>query len=101
MIKLTVLYGNPTDPEAFDEHYRTTHAPLAKKIPNLKRFEATRVTGTADGTPPPYHLIADLYFDDMEQFQAALGSPDGQAAATDVATFATGGATLLVSETFD
>ncbi|MHB1488211.1 MAG: EthD family reductase [Acidimicrobiales bacterium] len=101
MIKLTVLYGNPTDPEAFDHHYRTTHAPLASKIPDLARFEATRVTGTADGSQAPYHLIADLLFENMEKFQAAMGSAEGQAAAGDVANFATGGATLLISETLD
>ena len=27
MMKLTVLYGHPTNPEAFEEHYRKTHLP--------------------------------------------------------------------------
>jgi hypothetical protein len=34
----------------------------------------------------------------MDEFQEALHSPEGQAAAGDLAGFATGGATLLVGE---
>ena len=32
---LTVCYGHPTDPAAFDAHYTSTHAPLAGKIPGM------------------------------------------------------------------
>lgn len=28
MIKLTVLYGHPTHPTAFEEYYANTHMPL-------------------------------------------------------------------------
>lgn len=101
MTKLTVLYGNPTDTDAFDEHYRSTHAPLADKIPGVQRFEAARVVGNVDGSPAQYHLIAELVFEDMAQFQASMGSPEGQAAGADVANFATGGAALIITETFE
>ena len=30
--QLTALYHHPVDPVAFDEHYESTHAPLASKI---------------------------------------------------------------------
>ncbi len=50
MVKLVVAYGAPDDPAAFDEHYSTTHAPLAEKIPNLLRFETGKVLGTPEGT---------------------------------------------------
>lgn len=99
MTKLTVLYGIPTDPAAFDEHYASVHAPLAAKIPGLERFEATRVVGTADGSAPQHHLIAELVFKDMGTFGASMGSPEGKAAADDVANFATGGVVMLISET--
>ena len=98
MVKLVVAYGMPADPAAFDEHYAGTHRPLAEKIPSVRRFEAGRVLGTPDGSAAPFYFIAELWFDDIEQLQAAMGSPEGQAAAADVGTFATGGATLLVAE---
>lgn len=98
MVKLVVAYGVPADPSAFDEHYAATHRPLAEKIPNVRRFEAGRVLGTPDGSAAPFYFMAELWFDDIEQLQAAMGSPEGQAAAADVGTFATGGATLLIAE---
>ena len=96
MVKLVVAYGHPQDPEAFDQHYRETHVPLAQKIPDVKRFEAGKVLGTADGSAAPYYFIAELWFDDVDQLQASMGSPEGQAAGADVGTFADGGATLMI-----
>jgi aconitate hydratase len=43
VVKLTVLYGNPEDPAAFDDYYQETHVPLAERIPNVQRFEAGKV----------------------------------------------------------
>ena len=99
MVKLVVAYGHPDDTEAFDRHYAETHAPLAQKIPNLRRFEAGKVLSSADGSPAPFYFIAELWFDSAEQLQASLGSDEGQAAAADVPTFASGGATLMIAET--
>jgi uncharacterized protein (TIGR02118 family) len=98
MVKLVVAYGHPEDPAAFDEHYASTHRPLAEKIPNLRRFETGKVLGTADGSPAPYYFLAELWFDDADQLQAGMGSAEGQAAGDDVATFASGGATLMIAE---
>jgi uncharacterized protein (TIGR02118 family) len=98
MVKLVVAYGPPEDPAAFDEHYASTHAPLAQKIPNLRRFEAGKVLGTPDGSPAPFYFMAELWFDGADELQAGMGSSEGQAAAADVATFATGGATLMIAE---
>lgn len=98
MIKLTVLYGQPEDPAAFDDYYKNTHTPLAEKIPNMERFEVAKAVATPDGSQPEYHLVAELWFADMETFEASLGSDEGQAAAGDVPNFATGGATMLICE---
>jgi uncharacterized protein (TIGR02118 family) len=98
MVQLVVCYGSPDDPSAFDRHYAETHVPLVHKIPGLRRFEAGKVLGTPDGSPAPYYWIAELTFDSGEDLQAAMGSPEGQAAGADVATFASGGATLMIVE---
>jgi uncharacterized protein (TIGR02118 family) len=37
-VKVTVLYGHPDDPEAFEEYYANTHMPLVDEMPNLKRL---------------------------------------------------------------
>lgn len=98
MVKITVLYGPPTDTAAFEEHYANTHVPLVGRISGVHRFEASRVVGTPDDSAPPYHRIAELWFDGEEALQAAMGSEEGQATIDDIPTFATGGATVVISE---
>jgi uncharacterized protein (TIGR02118 family) len=98
MVKLMVLYGKPEDPSAFDAHYASTHAPLAAKIPNLRRYEHGKALGSADGSEAPYYYVADLSFDDPEALQAGMSSPEGEAAAGDLANFASGGVTMFVAQ---
>lgn len=97
MVKLTVLYGLPEDAEAFEDYYADTHAPLAERIPNLRRFESGRIAAP-DGGSPPYHRIAELWFESASVMQQSLASPEGKAATDDIPNFATGGATVFVSE---
>ena len=96
MTKLTILYGHPTDSEAFEKYYAETHLPLASKMPGVDRMELTKFGPGPDGAPPEYFRMAELYFASTEQFQATLGSPEGQAAVADLSNFATGGVTKLV-----
>jgi uncharacterized protein (TIGR02118 family) len=98
MVKLMVLYGKPDDVSAFDAHYASTHAPLAEKIPNLRRYEHGRVLGAADGSEAPWYYVAELSFDDAETLQASMASPEGAAAGGDVANFASGGVSMFVAE---
>jgi uncharacterized protein (TIGR02118 family) len=99
MVKLVVAYNQPKDPDAFDRQYADTHIPLVQKIPNLRRFESGKVIGTPEGSPAPYYYLAELWFEGADELQASLGSAEGQAAAADVGTFATGGATVMIAET--
>jgi uncharacterized protein (TIGR02118 family) len=80
---LTVLYRTPKDAAAFDKHYFETHVPLAKRIPGLRRHEVSQgpIASVAGGGD--FHLVANLYFDDMAAIQGAFASPEGQAAAAD------------------
>ena len=97
MVKLTALFGHPEDSEAFEEYYANQHLPLAAKIPNVQRFESGRV-GTVDASEPPYHRIAEFWFESAERLSEALSSPEGEYATGDIRNFATGGATVFISE---
>jgi uncharacterized protein (TIGR02118 family) len=101
MVKLTVLYGQPKDPDAFERYYLDTHTPIALQVKGVRRFEIARVVGTADGSPSPFYRIADLYFDSAKHMQECLASKEGQAAAGDFANFASGGVTMLIAEVQD
>ena len=48
------------------------------------------------GGPSPFHLVATLSFDSMAAIQQALRSPEGAAAALDLAHFAQAGVDMLV-----
>lgn len=96
MIKLTVLYGHPTDTAAFEDHYANTHLPKAAKMKGHSKLELTKFLSAPDGSKPAYYRMAEFWFSSPEAMQTAMGSPEGQATAADLANFATGGATLLV-----
>lgn len=87
MVKLVALYKKPADVAAFEKHYAEVHAPLAKKMPGLKRFELSRPFG-APGGEPKFHLMAELYFEDKEAMFVSLQSDEGKATAKDVMGFA-------------
>jgi uncharacterized protein (TIGR02118 family) len=89
------MYGTPKDAGAFDKYYFESHVPMAKKIPGLRKFETSRGAIASPAGPAKFHLIATLHFDDMKAIQDAFASPQGQAAAADVATFATGGVEMM------
>jgi uncharacterized protein (TIGR02118 family) len=97
VVKVTVLYGKPDDPTAFEDHYASTHLALVAKMPGMRRFEHGHVVGTHDGGPPPYYRIAELWFDSEEELLAAMATPEGEATAADVPKFASGGATIMIS----
>jgi uncharacterized protein (TIGR02118 family) len=97
-VKLTVVYDNPKDPEAFEKHYKDVHVPLAMKLPGLRRAEFAKVFPKEDGTPTPAYRTADLYFDDYKSACDALATPEGIAAGQDAVQLATGGVRFLLSD---
>jgi uncharacterized protein (TIGR02118 family) len=98
MHRLTVLYGHPADPDAFDRYYRETHLPLARRMPGLKGWTIGKCESAVPGEKPPYYMIVSLYADTRAVLDAILASPEGQAAIADVPRFATGGFSFMFDE---
>ena len=101
MATLMAMYKRPADIAAFDRHYFSTHVPLAKRIPGLRRYEVSAGAIMTPQGDSPYHLVGTLTFDSLEAIQQALGSPEGQAAAGDLSNFAQAGVELLMFDTKD
>jgi uncharacterized protein (TIGR02118 family) len=101
MAKLLALYRTPKDPAAFDRYYFATHAPLAKKIPGLRKYDVSSGTVLGPEGPSNFYLVATLQFDSLDDIKAALGSPEGQATAADLGNFADGGVELIFFDTKD
>ena len=99
MAKLFAIYQQPKDVTAFDDYYFNKHVPLAKTIPGLLSYEVTQADVMGMAGKHPVYLIAVLEFASMAAIQLALTSPQGQAAAADLANFASDGVDLMMSET--
>ena len=95
MYRLTVLYGHPEDPEAFDKYYEEVHLPLARKMKGLKGWTIGKCEPAVPGETAPYYMIVGLFTPTREDMEAILASPEGQAAVADVPKFATGGFTFM------
>lgn len=98
MVRLTVLYGHPEDPEAFQRYYHETHIPLARKMQGLKGWTIGMCESATPGENPPYYMIVGLYAESRAAMEAILASPEGQAAVADVPNFATGGASFMYDD---
>ena len=99
--QLIAMYKKPADAVAFDRYYTTTHVPLAKKIPGLRRYEVSTGAVMTPQGESGYHLVALLHFDSADAIGGALGTPDGAAAAADLANFAQAGVDLFIVDTRD
>jgi uncharacterized protein (TIGR02118 family) len=95
-VKLIVMYAQPEDPAAFDEHYLGVHMPLVAKLPGLERTETGRISAVLDGGEQTYYRVTELYFADQAAMGGAFGSPEGAATAQDYAQIAPPGSRMLV-----
>ena len=84
MHRITIQYGTPTDPDAFEQHYTEVHIPLASKLPGLRRFSRSHPRGLGGDAP---YFVAELWFDDSDALKAALKSPEMSETAADAQTF--------------
>jgi uncharacterized protein (TIGR02118 family) len=98
MIKMTMLYGQPKSAADFEKYYADTHMPIAGKMQGVNKIELSKVIATPDGSAPAFYRMADLYFDDADHMKRVLETPEAKATVADLANFATGGVTVLISE---
>src|ERR1700679_1751969 len=68
--KISFVYSNPADPDAFEAAYPGQIA-LARKLPGLTRLQASKVWPKEDGSPTPAYRLLDLYFSDYAAASAA------------------------------
>jgi uncharacterized protein (TIGR02118 family) len=100
MYRVTVCYGKPTDTAAFDSHYAQVHAPLVRQVPGLSGYTGGRCA-SLDRSEPAYYYVAFLDFATEADYRTGLSSPEMGKAGADVATFATGGVTMVTQQLDD
>jgi uncharacterized protein (TIGR02118 family) len=97
-VKLTVLYGAPKDPAAFEKYYLGSHMPNLYKIKGIKHIELAKGLPGPDGKPPAYYRVTELWFSNMKKMQSVTGTPAFKKIVDDVPNFASGGATIVVGQ---
>ena len=97
-VKITVLYGQPKSPDAFEKYYAETHMPIARTIKGVRRIELSKVAQASGAPAPAFYRIAELYFSSKAQMDKVMATPEAKATVADLPNFATGGFTVLVSE---
>jgi len=96
MLKATLLFGHPTDPDAFEKYYAETHLPIGAKMKGVEKLVLTRFISGPDGSKAAYYRMAELFFPGPEEMQQTMSSPEAQAASADFSNFATGGITVML-----
>jgi len=96
--KISFVYSNPTDPDAFETAYPGQIA-LARKLPGLIRLQTSKVWPKEDGGPTPAYRLLDLYFADYAAASAAAAEAGPLVAAT--VEHATGGVAIAFAEVLE
>ena len=78
--------------EQFMRHWVEIHAPLARKVPGIRRYVQTHLLEERKRLDIPssdveIDGIAELWYDDREAMQMAIASPEGKALYADGALF--------------
>ena len=86
---MVVVYRRPDlTPAQFRQHLEKIHAPLARKLPGLKRYKQNHAATDPSRPHPEWDAIVELYFDSWELMEAAWASPQGAASDADLPLFA-------------
>jgi uncharacterized protein (TIGR02118 family) len=95
--RLLILYPRPTDAQELDRAYRDEHLPLAgPKLQGATGVVTWRVVGPAFA-PPPYHLISEVSFPNLEALKACATSSGGKEALAHAESISTGGAPMVIA----
>jgi uncharacterized protein (TIGR02118 family) len=98
--KITVIYDNPEDPEAFEAGYPDQLA-LARRIPGLQRIESAKVWPKEDGSATPAYRLLDLWFADYDAASTAVTTDAAAAFFPSVFGMGSGGVRIVFAEVED
>lgn len=89
--------------DEFVKYWMETHAPLAHRVPGLRRYVQSHITGTR-GRPDIPQIdveidgIAELWYDDVATMRLSAASPEAQRLYADGARFIGRIKTFIVEE---
>ena len=99
MFKMIILLAKRTlmSDEEFARYWLETHAPLAGKMPGLRKY-VVNVVQRPPNKEPEFHGVVELWFDDKDSMKRAFASPEGVATQQDSERFTSKMTTLFIEE---
>jgi len=102
--KLVVIYSVSRDLEKFERLYLDQHVPMAvAKLAGKTKIVATKVLGSVQGGPAPFHRIAEIHFPSMSDLQTCAASKGTQETIANAISISSGGPPIFIvaeEETF-
>jgi uncharacterized protein (TIGR02118 family) len=95
--KITVIYDNPLDPDAFESGY-PGQVKLARDLPGIQRLETAKVWPKEDGSATPAYRFIDMYFSDYATASKAVTTEQASRLFASVFELATGGVRITFAE---
>jgi uncharacterized protein (TIGR02118 family) len=95
--KITIIYDNPENADAFEAGY-PEQVRLAGRLPGVERVVSARVWPKEDGSPTPAYRLVDLYFADYDTASKAVATPEAGELVGHVKKLATGGVRIVFAE---
>lgn len=99
MIKVSVLYPNNGSSRFDMTYYVEKHVPMVKAKLGAALRNASidqGIAGAAPGQPPAFAVMANLYFESVDAFQAAFG-PHAEAIMADIPNYTNVAPTIQIS----
>ena len=98
--KISFIYSNPTDPDAFETAYPDQIA-LARKLPGLTRLQTSKVWPKEDGSPIPAYRLLDLYFANYAAASDAVATAEAGTLVGATLEHATGGVLIAFADVLE
>ncbi|HTS12270.1 MAG TPA: EthD domain-containing protein [Candidatus Limnocylindrales bacterium] len=85
MLKFVIVLRRKPDwtHEKFRDYFIGVHAPLAEKIPGLRRYKRNFPMADPKRRPPDWDCVVEMYFKDKDAMEEAWATPEGKAASAD------------------
>lgn len=99
MVKFMVMFFKPGDLEAFENTYNDFLA-LVERMPGIRRRQVVGVLGSPMGETR-YYRILEVYYENYEQLQESLTSPQGQEAGRELGRLGTEAFEMLFAEVYE
>jgi uncharacterized protein (TIGR02118 family) len=89
VIKLVMLIHRKAGmgDDDFRTYWRDVHGPIARKMPNIRKYVQNHATASMDGSSPSYDGFAEVWYDDLQAMRESFASSEGEVATADAGKF--------------